>query len=336
MGTFSRRNTSPCHQELAPRSLRSRQIASGVIWGLFVFLCLVRLYLWYAYAMDFIFPLVSLVSESAAKTVDKLNFSRNHIGTTKLMRFVFIGMSVTLLLYVVLTQKPLPAFSFIAIGLVLLMILVSFAGNIFDYMSLERDDLSLREPMLGFEPILAGMIGYALFPEERSTSFMIAFIVSIFIVYFGTHRRRLGKRQQKGMKYLLLGVICYALLPSIYSFTLEYVSPEYVSLFRVVAILILASLFIPVIKHRHRKRSLRQVHQMTYGLTAGFIYAIGSVASLYAIQKLGVTQTMLLTLLAPALVYLSSYLILKEKVRMGEVTASLCLAVVVIAATILG
>lgn len=274
--------------------------------------------------MDFLFPLTAVVSEATGKTIDKLNFRKNRIAPMLLMRLVFIGMSFWLLLYILLAGKPLPDFSFIAAGLMLTIAFVSFIGNVFDTLSLKADDLSLREPMIGFEPILAGFVGYLLFPTERKSGFLLAFALSAVVVYLGTHRRKLRVRQGKGMFYLFLAVIFYSTLPSIYKWTLDYINPEYISLFRVISILILASFFFPVQRRKHSPK------KVFYALASGFAYAIGAVASLYAIQKLGVIQTMLLLLLGPSLKYFASWFILREKVRKGELASSATLAVIVL------
>ena len=274
--------------------------------------------------MDFLYPLTAIVSEAFAKTIDKLNFRKNHINAMHLMRLVFVGMSLSLLFYILLAGKSFPQFSLIALSLMLLIALVSFVGNIFDYLSLKSDDLSLREPMLGFDPVVAGLFGYLLFPAERKSGFLLAFVLSAIVAYLGTHRRKLRAYQKKGMFYLLLGVLFYALLPSIYKLTLEYISPEYIAFFRVAAILLLASIFLPLPKRA------RSPSKTIYGLSSGVVYAAGTVASLYAIQKLGVVVTMLLLLLAPALMYLAGYFVLKEKVRKGEIASSAALAAIVI------
>jgi glucose uptake protein GlcU len=60
------------------------------------------------------------------------------------------------------------------------------------------------------------------------------------------------------------------------------------------------------------------------------VYAVGAVASLYAIQRLGVVLAMLLSLLGPFLRYYSGYFILKENVRKGEMVSSFLLALVVL------
>lgn len=270
--------------------------------------------------MDLLYPLTAILGESLGITIDKLNFRKNRIAAMHLLRLVFVGMGLSLATYIVLTGKTLPAFSLVAISLLMLLALVSFLSNVFDILSLKVDDLSLREPMVGFQPILAGFFGYLFFPDERQTGFLIAFSLSAIIVYFGTHRRKLKRLQKKGMLYLSIGIFFEALLPSIYQFTMDYVSPEYIAFFRVIGILILIYAFLPI------KRYKKTLSKTTYGLGAGVIYALTTVASLYAIQALGVAQTMLLLLLSPALIYLIGYFILHEKVRKGEVASSAALA----------
>ena len=279
--------------------------------------------------MGFLFALLAVFGENATSTIDKLNYRRNHIAARELMFLVFFGMTISVLLFIIVTRQPLPRFSLVALCLVGLVALVSFAGNAFDYLSLKVDDLSLREPMLGFEPALAGLVGYLTFPAERKPGSLIAFVLAIFIAYWGTHRRKLRRRQKKGMTYLLLATICYGTQPSIYKLALVYISPAYMTLFRVAAILLLSVVFFRL------GRQAYSMKKVSYGLVSGFVCTIGAVASLYAINTLGVVLTMLLMLLGPALMYLASYFILKEKVRTGEIISSGLLAAVVFGALII-
>lgn len=285
----------------------------------------------YAYFMNFLYPLIAILSESVAQAIDKANFSRNRITTQLLMRLVFIGMSISLFVYILVIDKPLPHFSLIALGLMLLIILLSFLGNALDYLSLKADDISLREPLIDFGPIVAGLFGYLLFPEERRPGFLIAFALSAVIVYFGTHRRRLRKVEKKGMVYLLGAVLLHATLPSIYKYTLPYIGPEYVAFFRSFGILILIYIFMPVHKAKRKKKKSRHVGQVSFGLISSVVYALGAVASLYAIQSLGVVVSMLFLLLAPVITYLAGYFVLKEKVRGGEVMSSIALVIIIAA-----
>jgi glucose uptake protein GlcU len=278
--------------------------------------------------MSLIFPLASIIAESAGKTVDKLNFARNHIAPRQLMWLVFVGMSLSMLLFIVVTRQPFPTVTLVSVGLVALIALVSFASNVLDVFSLKADDLSLREPMNDFQVLLAGLVAYVLFPAERKPAFLVVFVLGVFIMRWGTHRRRLRNFQKKGMSFFLFSCMLEALLPSIYKITLGHISPSYIALSRVVAILVLSTIFFPPKKTYEALTSKK----VLYSLTSGVIYAIGTVTSLYAIHVLGVVQTMLILLLGPSLHYLAGYFILKEKVRGGEVASSALLAAIALVA----
>lgn len=275
--------------------------------------------------MGLLYLLIAIIGESTAKTIDKLNFRKNRIAARLMMWLIFLTMTAALSLFIWLDRQPFPHFTLIALGLVGLIALASFGSNVFDVLSLKADDLSLREPLLDFEPIVAGLIGYALFPGERKPGFLLAFVLGAVIVYYGTHRRKLRRLQAKGMAYLLLAICFEAMLPSIYKVSLGYLSPVYIAWFRVVSVLVLASIFFPP------RTILRASPQkFGYSLLSGLVYTIGAVASIAAISKLGVVLTMLLMLFGPFLRYLSGYFILKENVRKGEMVSSILLALVVV------
>src|SRR5438270_345186 len=96
--------------------------------------------------MDFLYLFSSIVAESTGKTIDKLNYRRNHINPRQMMFLSFITMAVCIGLYLLLSKQPLPHLSLEVSGLLLLVALFSFGGNVFDEFSMKADDLSLREP----------------------------------------------------------------------------------------------------------------------------------------------------------------------------------------------
>lgn len=275
-------------------------------------------------SMGLFYVFLSIVAESAGKTVDKLNFKRNRIAALTEMLLGFMFMSVWITLFIALTRQPIPHFRLVSVGLISLVVLVSLLSNIFDVLSVKANDLSLREPLVDFRPIAAGLVGYLLFPAERKPGFLLAFMLGAVIVYYGSHRRKLRKFQKKGMTYLLLVTAFEALLPSIYKETVLYLSPAYIAWFRIVAIFALSLVFFPL-------RSARRItpNMIRYDALSGAVYTVGAVASIYAIKELGVVLTMLLLLLGPFLRYSAGYFILKENVRRGEIVSSALLAMVV-------
>lgn len=275
--------------------------------------------------MGFFYLFTSILGESVGKTFDKLNFKRTRIGVRLSLLLTFFIMSLTVGGYVALFGQPLPQLSMAVLTLLSLIGVFSFGGNVFDILSVKADDISLREPLVDFEPIMAGLIGYLLFPAERKLSFLLAFLAGTLVVHWGIHRRKLRNYQRKGMRYLWIAVVLYAVLPSLFQEALKYVTPEYIALFRLVSVTILTALFF------RPKKILRSLtgKRIMYGTLAGIAYGIGAVVSIYAIQVYGVVITMLFLMLGPAMRYLSSYFILHEKVRRGEVISSLMLTLIV-------
>lgn len=274
--------------------------------------------------MGFLFAFLAVFCESLGKTVDKVNFRKNRITYRQSLLLCFFGMTVLILAFILITKQPFPHFTPLVLSLTGLIVLFSFGGNVFDEISLKADDLSLREPMVDFEPILAGLVGYALFPAERKPIFLLAFVLGALVVYWGTHRRKLRRLQKKGMTYLLLAAIFYAFLPSIYKLSLPYMSPAYISFFRASSILVLLAIFLPV-----RRISKLSSAKIRYSFAAAIIYSVEAIVSIYAIKSLGVVLTMVLLMLGPALRYWSSSFILKEKIRAGEMASSFLLAIIV-------
>jgi glucose uptake protein GlcU len=274
--------------------------------------------------MGLFYLFTTILAESVGKTIDKLNYRRNRIGARQSLFIAFVGMTISIGTYIYLSGQPFPGFTLKLAVLLFLIALFSFGGNVFDELSLKVDDLSLREPLVDFEPVLAGLIAYMLFPEGRKPIFLVAFILGALIVRWGIHRRKLRRGQKKGMFYLLIGVSLYAVLPSLYQETLKYISPSYIAFFRAASVLVLVTLFFKPKKWRGFTPK-----RVRYASLASVVYAVGAIVSLYAIQAYGAVLTMLFLMLGPAMRYLAGQFVLREKVRRGEVLSSLMLTLVV-------
>ena len=274
--------------------------------------------------MGLFYLFASVLAESAGYAIDRVNFRKNRIGFRQSMFLAFSSMSICLLLYLLFIRQPLPHPTLAALGLVIAIILCSFGGNAFDSLSLKVDDLSLREPLLDLQPVLAGLVAYVIFPDERKVISLIAFVAGALVVRWGIHRTKLRKVQKKGMGYLLLCVVLYAGMPSLYKLSLHYLSPAYIAFFRVLGTFILTAAFLPV-KHMCGFTGRR----VRYAVASGIVCSAGAIVSLYAIQSYGVVITMLFSMLGPATRYLAGQFILREKVRRIEVLSSLMLTLTV-------
>lgn len=274
--------------------------------------------------MSFLYPLLSVVSEAFGKTIDKLNYQKNKIQPNQLL-FLLFGTIVTgLLVPAVFIHQSAPKMSVAFIGLVIFMIVVSFCQNFFDYVGLRTKNLSLREPINNFQPILAGFLAYVLFPSERNPKYIIAILIGTAILYVANSNRRLRFEFDAGTIYLFLGVVCSAVLSSVYKLGLESVSPFYLLLIRAVGVLLLVWLFF-----RPNLKNL-QKNQTILGIGSGLLYLIANLAELYSIKYLGLNLTIMVLMLGPAIIYMGSFVVLKEKVLPKQIVASVALLSVIL------
>ena len=275
-------------------------------------------------AMTFIYPLLSAVAESIGKTTDKLNYQKNKILPDRLLFLLFVTMVIGLLIFSVFVRQPMPTITLATAGLIAFMIIVSFGQNFFDYVGLRTKNLSLREPISNFQPILAGFLAYALFPSERNTKYIIAIIAGTAILYASNSNRKLKLAFDKGTAYLFVAVVLSAVLTSVYKVSLEHVSPFYLLLFRSAGVLLLVGVFL-----KPRLKGIKN-DQLVLGVGAGVMYIVGNLLQLYSIKHLGLNFTIMVLALGPAMIYTGSSLVLKEKVLPKQIIASAALLAIII------
>lgn len=277
--------------------------------------------------MYFLYPLISVLSESIAKTIDKVNYNKNKVNPRELLFLLFVTMSVGTAVSLLFIDQAFPVLSLSLVGLIILVIVVSFAQNFFDYVGLSTKNLSLREPIINLQPIFASFFAYLLFPSERNIKYLAAIFLGVAIIYIGSSRRKYKLTFDRGVAYLFVGMLCSAILASIYKLGLETISPLYLFLFRATGVLILLQLFF-----RPNLKSLKK-NQVALGVCSGLIYIAGNLGQLYSIQYLGLNLTILLLLLGPGVIYTASSFVLKEKVQYRQIATSAALLCVIIWAT---
>jgi drug/metabolite transporter (DMT)-like permease len=274
--------------------------------------------------MDFIYPLLSAVVESAAKVTDKFNYQKNKILPKQLLFLLFSTMTVGLLISAIFIHQPVPDITLATTGLIIFMILVSFGQNFFDYEGMHTKNLSFREPINNLQPVLAAFLAYLLFPSERNSKYIIAILVGSVVLYVNNANRKLRLEVDKGVIYLFVATVASAILASVYKVGLEYVSPFYLLLFRSGGVLLLLGLF-----DKPRPRSIKK-GQAILGIGSGFLYIVGNLLQLYSIKHLGLNFTIMILTLGPTLIYMGSAFVLKEKVLPKQVMASAALLAIII------
>lgn len=270
------------------------------------------------------YPVLSVVGEAFGKIIDKFNYQKNKILPNQLLFLLFSTMTGGLLVSMVFIRQPIPGITGAAFGLIIFMIVVSFGQNFFDYVGLHTKNLSLREPINNFEPVLASFLAYILFPSERNIKYIIAILIGTVILYVSNSNKKLRLDFDLGTLYLFLGVVCSAVLASTYKLGLDSVSPFYLLLFRAVGVLLLIWLFF-----RPHIASIRK-KQAALGVVSGLMYIVANLSKLYSIKYIGLNFTIMVFMLGPAIIYMGSSLVLREKVLPKQILASVALLGIIV------
>jgi drug/metabolite transporter (DMT)-like permease len=273
--------------------------------------------------MSYIYPFVKVIAEVTGKTIDKFNFKKNKVEPFQEFLLVFIVMVLLSSIYPIFSLKSFPAFSIFLVSLCLLMILISFFQNLFEFHGLQIKDLSYREMFIGIQPVLTMLFAFLLFPSERKISYIIGIILSVIILYFGTYQKHWKFKQDKGTIYILLAILCSAILANIYKYLLNYLLPQFLFMIRVVGVLILL-LLVTKISYKFKNNKTKVL-----GSLAGVFYFIGVIAYLLSIKHLGLNLTIILLFLHPVLTYFLSAEILKEKLNFRRMISNILLLIVV-------
>ncbi len=279
--------------------------------------------------MSLLYPIIGVIGEVFGKVSDKFNFKRNKIKPTQEIFLVFLIMVIGTICFMVITKTELPVFSVTLFFLIILIILISFFQNIFEFNAVKTKDLSFREPFVNLQPVITSFLAFIIFSSEREIKYLIAIVLGTIILYIGNFEKKQRFNLDKGTVYIILAILFSAILSNIYKFGLEIISPEILLFVRVAGVLILLILIKQITFEGLNKKKI------TTGTYAGIFYLIGNLASLYSIKYLGLNFTIMILLLGSALTYILSHIILKEKILLRRIITSILLLILVVVTTII-
>lgn len=276
--------------------------------------------------MNFLLPFFSSGVHEVGVVLDKLCLRRNSIGFKTLLLIEFSGMFVIAGAYVVLAHVPLPTFTLEAAGVVLAILLLSFAQNIFELKGIQAMRMNMREPISNLQPILTGVLAYLIFPSEGDVRYVFAIIAGVLIVMWSSGSSFSWRHIfTAGSGYVFGDISLSAVLDNLTKFGLLFVSPAYLTLFRTGGVLFLCSLFLRPSRKDASPRGLM------LGSGAGILYGIAALTRVFSVQELGLNFTLLVMMLGPGLLYLLSYAVLRERFTWRPILGSLAIAVIIFA-----
>jgi len=226
-------------------------------------------------------------------------------------------LNIPLLLFFKISPEALSFFPLLVLGL---MIIGSTLSNVLIYTGLRNKDLSHLEPIRNSQSIISILLAFLIFPEERNIFvLLIGLITTLALIFANLHRhenKKISITFDKFMWYVLLSMIISSFINISYKYLLNYYSS--ISLYGIRAIGIFVLMFL---LYRPSVKNISSKQWSLFFLSALF-YTLSAILKFTSIKDLGVSITVLIFNLSPAIIYLFSKFLLKEKISKKKVLAS--------------
>ena len=273
--------------------------------------------------------LLSSFSNATEVILDKTIMSREKVKFISFMSLcMFFVFLLTSSLFPVFGKVDIKAFEapyLLAFGAV---IVVASLYNYLYYYSLSHENVTEVEPLAMVHGLIAVILATIIYPNERNTFvFVLALIASSALIF-----SRIEKRHIKFDKHAL-AMLGFAALFAVESLFLKELllvySPVALYSFRTG---VLALLFFVFLKPKIKGLEIKKVGSI---LLDAFSVSAQYVTLYFAYSKIGLVRTSLIVMLGPVLIFIFSFIFLKEKMVPKKLVADAiilaCVAVSVLA-----
>lgn len=270
--------------------------------------------------MGILLPIFAAGSLGIALAFNKLNLRRGGVGFRTLFAVDFLVMFGVVATAIAVLGVTLPPLSITAIGVLLALILVSFAQNVFELKGMQAMPMNVREPISDLGPLLTGVLAFFLFPSEGNVRYLIAIAIGVFVVMWANERElSFRKLFRGGAGYVFADMSLGAIGSVLIKLGVLMMPAAYIPLVRTGGVFLLALLFFPP----HRKYP---PHRGTVlGVASGILFGLSTLAYAYAVKGMGLNFTVLVMLLEPSVMYLMSFALLKERFRWKPIAGSVAI-----------
>lgn len=196
------------------------------------------------------------------------------------------------------------------------MIAVACTWNILYYQGIQKEDLHEFELIMLLSPLATIMLATIFLPSERDWGIFIPGVIASSVLVatrFRKHHVSIGKTAWR--------TILAMVLMSIESILIK----ELLSVFSPVALYFVRTATIAIVFVFLYRPKLFALPGTAYALTilSAIFGVVQMVLKLYGFQNLGVTETVMILVLGPFLVYGASAVIMKEKTYIRDIFAAL-------------
>jgi drug/metabolite transporter (DMT)-like permease len=275
------------------------------------------------------FPIVASLAKAGGIMVDKFLLSLRAITVSKFVVWLFIFLTIFTLPFLFIDSSiSLEALSVRNISLFFLMVGLAGFWNILYYKSIQSETVQEFEPILMLSPLVVILITPLFFPDEVSrVVFYIAIVAGASLAL--SHLEKSHLKFSKDSLGLVLAIVVMSFETIVIRELLFFFSPAALYFFRC---LFLVLVFLVVFKDK-----LLLANRFDYfGVGLSAILGVAQMLAIfYGYQNIGLVFTTLVISIAPVLVYLYCFIVLKEKFRLRKVIGGVVILACVILAYLL-
>ena len=273
----------------------------------------------------FVFPLIAVIADATYLTIAKSFLKRyGRLTSNEFNWLQFAGLALVLGLAIPFFGEFPGSEAIVRTWpLVLLVIVLATAANILFFWGLEREKVSQVEPFLLFNPITAILIVSLFYSDERIWQVYVAAGIAALVLGW-THIKRSHLALAPGLLAVLGYMAIYGLETATVKTLLHTYTPITLYFIRCLGVWLGLSLVA-----RPNWQIIKPHHLAFFGLLAGI--AVVSVVSAYTAFSLrGISETMIIFILSPVLVYIFSIVWLKDRWYWKNLVASLVITGLVV------
>jgi len=246
--------------------------------------------------------------------IQKLSLSKFRVNAFGFNLLVFFFLALTAFIWTILNHS-LPQKSFFqgeSLILFIFLVFLAFIWNTLFSYSLQKEEMSEAEMIISMSPIFTVLLALILLPEERNYFiFAPALVASGALIWSNIEKRHFDFSKTEFT--LLLAVLGIALEAIVIKKLLNFIPTETLYFLRCSFSL---PLFALILLTQMKKKMIFPNSKKSFSLIAlvGILATFQMVFFYRAYHSIGVTETILISLLAPILVFILTPYFFKEKI----------------------
>ena len=279
-------------------------------------------------------PIIGAFLEGAGMTIEKILLKKRIFNYKNYTVYGFLSIVIAMFPLIFFFWKISPeAYLLKNLFVFFLIILFSILANLFTFVALKREDLTVMEPIRLMQPLLTILLAFIMsfffeiYYSERNWSILIlGIIASVSLVL--SHVKKHHLVFNKYIIAALLGSLFFAVELVLSKFILQYYNSFTFYFLRCLIIfLITFMIFRPKFKV-DKKTSLLI-------LLTGIIWVVYRLILYYGYEIYGIVFTTILFILTPIFIYIFARIFLKEKITWRNIISSIIILICVVLAIIL-